>query len=148
MFCYNSPFCHLLCPFKRHEIIKTGMPRYDRLKSNGNPPTTDMKYLFLYASGSFMLQAPFWAVAPKGPMTYAFIYAEISPSPPPPPTSVVVRTRPQSLKAQILASRPKSQPLGPNPSLQAQIPAFRPKSQPSGPNPSLAAQNPALRPKT
>ena len=26
------------------------------------------------------IKLPFWAAAPKGPMTYAFTYAEISPS--------------------------------------------------------------------
>ena len=36
--------------------------------------------------GSFQfLQSFFWLAVPKGPMTYAFIYGEISPSTPPPP---------------------------------------------------------------
>ena len=49
------------------------------------------------------------------------------------------------------ASRPKSQPWGPNPNLEAQIPTLRPKSQPQGPNLSLQAQpqpqdsNPSLK---
>ena len=43
---------------------------------------------------------------------------------PPPPVSNL------SLKAQIPALWPKSQPYGPNPSLKAQILALRPKSQP------------------
>ena len=47
------------------------------------------------------LFSPFWAAAPKGPMTYAFTYAEISPSS---PTSV--RT-PLSFEANILVLRPK-----------------------------------------
>ena len=53
---------------------------------------------------------PLWAAALKGPMTYAFTYAEISPPPPSPPS-------------------PLPQPPGPYLSLEAHIPALRPKSQ-------------------
>ena len=54
----------------------------------------------------------FWAVAPKGPMTYAFTYAEFSPSPPPPPPSSSSSYPPPStpFEAHILALRLKSQP--------------------------------------
>ena len=50
----------------------------------------------------------FWAAAPKGPMTYAFTYAEISPPPSPyPPPAFRLETQPLSPnfnpKAQILA---------------------------------------------
>ena len=55
---------------------------------------------------------------------------------------------PPHRETQIPASRPKSQPRGPNPSLEAQIPASRPKSQPPGPNPSLKGQISASRPKS
>ena len=60
-------------------------------------------------------------------MTYAFTYAEISPS----PTS---STYPPPLRAQIPASRLKSQPWCSNPSLEAQIQALKLKSQHSGSN--------------
>ena len=60
---------------------------------------------------------PFWAAAPKGPMTYAFthigeIFPPSSPSPPSTP-----------FKAHILALGPKL-PQGPNPSHEAQYPTF------------------------
>ena len=61
---------------------------------------------------------PFWAAAPKGPMTYAFTYAEIFPK----------SVHPPSLEAQIPVPRPKSQSRGPNPIRKAQILASRPKS--------------------
>ena len=80
---------------------------------------------------------PFWAAAPKGTMSCrtqgTFVRLSVCPFVPPHP------------KAQILASRLKSQPRGSNPSLEAQIPALRLKSQPQGSNPSLKAQIPASR---
>ena len=83
---------------------------------------------------------PFWAAAPKEPMTYAFTHMGnflllllllLLRTPPPP-----------SLQAHISAWRPISQPGGPNPSLEAQIPSSRPKSQPQGPDSSHEAQIP------
>ena len=69
-----------------------------------------------------LFSPPFWAVAPKGLMTYAFthIWGIFSSSfsfsvPPLPP-----------------ASRPISQPGGPYSSLEAQIPVLRPKSLETG----------------
>ena len=66
----------------------------------------------------------FWAAAPKGSMTYAFTHMGnflllllLLRTPPPP-----------SLQAHISASRPISQPWGPNPCLEAQIPTPRSKS--------------------
>ena len=52
------------------------------------------------------------------------------------------------LKAQMLSSRQKSQPQGPNPSLKAQIPATKPKSLPnSSPMAYVSAQgsNPSCK---
>ena len=85
----------------------------------------------------------FWAAAPKGLMTYAFTHGEISPFPPVYPTPPL---RPySSIEAQILDSRPKSQPWGLNPRLEAQIPGSRLKSQAQGSNPKLKAQILGLR---
>ena len=67
----------------------------------------------------------FWAAAPKGLMTYAFTYAEISPPPSSSPSLY-----PPPLEVQILALRLKSKPQSSNPSLKAQIPALKLKSQP------------------
>ena len=78
---------------------------------------------------------PFWAAAPKGPITYAF--TENSPSSSP--------YTPHFLEARIPTFRPKFQPLGSKFSLEAQNPASRLISQPQGPNPSLQALIPALR---
>ena len=124
----------------------------------------------LYACSSilsFCICFPFWAAAPKGPMTYAFTYAEIFPPPSsyPPFAAKFCQILPDSAKScQILPNsakicqfqpisskfcqflpnfaqnpvlRPKSQPWGPNPSLIS-------KSQTFGPNLSLEAQNPTL----
>ena len=69
---------------------------------------------------------PFWAAAPKGPMTYAFTQEKF------------LLLRPSTpFEAHILALRLKSQPRGPNSSLKAQILALRLKSQPQGSNPIL-----------
>ena len=75
-------------------------------------------------------------MAPKGPMTYAFTYGEISFSPPPmsPP-----------IKALIPALRLIFQSCGPNSSLEAQIPASKLNSQAWGPSPSFKAQIPGLK---
>ena len=51
-------------------------------------------------------------------------------------------------KAQVIASKLKSQPQCPDLSLEAQIQASGPKSQPQGPNPSHKALIPAYRPKS
>ena len=74
------------------------------------------------------LFSTFWAVAPKGSMTYAFTHMgdfllllHLLLLLRPPPSN-------PSLEAQIPVSRPKSQSRGPNPSLKAQILASRPKS--------------------
>ena len=48
-------------------------------------------------------------------------------------------------KAHILASRLKSQTLGPNPSLETQIPTSRLITQPQGPNTSLETQIPTSK---
>ena len=84
------------------------------------------------------LVSSFWAAAPKGPVTYAFTYAEISPSSP-------SLTTPPHIKAPIPASRFISQPLGPNPSFKAQIPASKLKSQAQRLNPSFKANIPGLK---
>ena len=55
---------------------------------------------------------------------------------------------PPRVYAQISVLRPKSQPVGQNPSLLTQIPTSRPKSKPIGPNPSLKTQIPACWPKS
>ena len=85
--------------------------------------------------------SPFWAAAPKGPMTYAFTNAEFFPpspsmSPPPPPAS-----RPKFQPwTQISSLRPKFQPQRSNPSLEAQFPAWSLNSQLWGLTPSFEAQ--------
>ena len=87
------------------------------------------------------LWPPFWAAARRDrwPML-SHIWGIFSFSFSIPPSN-------PNFKAQIPASRPKSQSWGPNPCLEAQIPVLRPKSQPQGPNPSLKAQISASRPK-
>ena len=80
---------------------------------------------------------PFWAVAPKGSMTYAFTHMGnflLFSFVPPPPSGLYL-----SLEAHIPVSRPKSQSRGSNPSFEAKIIASRPKSQPRGPNSSKEA---------
>ena len=54
--------------------------------------------------------SPFWAAAPKGPVTYAFTQGKFLLLLRPPRT----RYPNSSLEAQISALRPKSQPWGPN----------------------------------
>ena len=59
-----------------------------------------------------------------GKKIWNFVFL-ISPSPPPPPFVPSLPNSNPSLKAQIPASSPKSQPRGRNPSLEAQTPTLR-----------------------
>ena len=87
-------------------------------------------FRFFYLSIRFFFLSsffPFWAAAPKGPMTYAFTQEKFLLL----LLLLLLRTPPDSdpsLQAETPALRLKSQPLGPNPSLEAQILASRPKS--------------------
>ena len=65
----------------------------------------------------------FWAAAPKGSMIYAFTHMG----------DFLLLLRPPPPLTQILASRPKTHPQGPNPSLKAQIPVFGLQRQDFGP---------------
>ena len=75
----------------------------------------------------------FWAAAPKGSMTYAFTLMG---------NFLLLLLLCTPLPS---ASRPKSQPQGPNSSLEAPIPTLRLKSQSRGSNLSQEAQIPASK---
>ena len=92
---------------------------------------------FGYSRGAYTLLGS----GPEGVDHLCFhTYGGFSPSPSTSPPSN------SSLEAQIPVSRPKSQPLVPNPGLKTQILALRPKSQLQGPNLREEAQilNPML----
>ena len=75
---------------------------------------------------------PFWAAALKGPMTYVFTCAKMSPSSPSPLPPLSPPSRPlfqhwgsyPSFEAQILATKLKPQAWGPNPSFKVRIPSL------------------------
>ena len=68
------------------------------------------------------LVVPFWAAVPKGSMTYAFTQGKYLLL-----FLLLLLCTPPNLQAHISASKPISQPQGPNPSLEVHIPTSRPK---------------------
>ena len=99
-----------------------GHPPQATSQSHPLPPPT---HTHTNNSNCSIINTRFWAAAPKGPMTYALTYVEISPPPSSSPSLY-----PPPLEVQILALRLKLKPQGSNPSLKAQIPALKLKSQP------------------
>ena len=117
------------------------IPTYDTQSFSFIRPSQLCKLQQFFSNRSAIIQSPpFWAAAPKGPMTYAFTQGKFF--------LLLQRTPPlaSSLRAQILPDlcfhicRNFSfssfsfffvpPPRGPIPSLEAQIPALRLKSQP------------------
>ena len=86
--------------------------------------------------GQSVGRSPFWAAAPKGPMTYAFTQGKFL---------LHFQCTPPRFKAHIPGLRLKSHAQGSNTRLKAQIPGSRLKSQARGSNPRLEAQIPATR---
>ena len=116
----KSSFCLF---YLHHELNHPSLLIY----SQGDSYSQDFSrvHAFLCVTMSLdpsLIKHRFWAAAPKGSMTYAFTQGNFLPLLL--LLLVLLRTPPPHLQAHISASKPISQPRGPNPSLEAEIPGL------------------------